>query len=216
MLIADSLTMWEHGRRVVDDIALRVNAGEVVGLLGRNGAGKTTILRMLSGLAEVGVGRIEFQGQDITGLSVQERSRRGLRLVPTEDTVLRGQTVRECLLAVAPGRPVDALLRDYGLAEAADRKAGTLKPGERRRLQISRAMADPPSLLLLDEPFMGPDPIEVGELQALIRRLPERGTAVLFSDHNVRESLDLCDRAYVLHEGRVIKEGTPPEFLGRT
>jgi lipopolysaccharide export system ATP-binding protein len=215
LLRADSLSKVYRRRWVVDGVQLRVDRGEVVGLFGRNGAGKTTTLRMLGGLVGVDEGTVEFRDQDITSLPVDQRSRRGLTLVPHEDSVFRRLTVRDNLLAIDPACRWDALLAEYGLAELAERKAGTLNGGARRRLLICRAMVTAPTLLMLDEPFSGVDPVEVGVLQSLIRRLPLQGTCVLFSDHNVRESLTLCDRVYIMNEGRVLKEGTPGDIESR-
>jgi lipopolysaccharide export system ATP-binding protein len=213
LLRAHSLSKVYRRGRVVDRAWLHVDRGEVVGLFGRNGAGKTTTLRMLAGLVGIDEGTVEFQDRDITSLPVDRRSRLGLTLVPHEDSVFRRLTVRENLLASDPACRSDALLAEYGLEDVADRKAGTLDGGARRRLLICRAMVTAPTVLMLDEPFSGVDPVLVGGLMRLIRNLPRRGTSVLFSDHNVRESLPLCDQAYVLHEGRVLTAGTPGDLL---
>jgi lipopolysaccharide export system ATP-binding protein len=213
LLRAHSLSKVYRRGRVVDRAWLHVDRGEVVGLFGRNGAGKTTTLRMLAGLVGIDEGTVEFQDRDITSLPVDRRSRLGLTLVPHEDSVFRRLTVRENLLAIDPACRSDALLAEYGLEDVADRKAGTLDGGARRRLLICRAMVTAPTVLMLDEPFSGVDPVLVGGLMRLIRNLPRRGTSVLFSDHNVRESLPLCDQAYVLHEGRVLTAGTPGDLL---
>jgi len=212
LLRADSLSKLYRRRRVVDGVRLWVDSAEVVGLFGRNGAGKTTTLRMLAGLAGVNEGTIEFQDRDVTSLPVYQRSRRGLTLVPHEDTVFPRLTVRDNLRAIDRACRSDALLAEYGLEHVADRKAGTLNGGLRRRLLICRGMVTTPTLLMLDEPFSGVDPREVGGLMRLIQRLPIRGTSVLFADHNARESLPLCDRYYFMNEGRILKEGTQWDF----
>lgn len=213
LLSAEALTRIRRGERVLDDVHLRVRRGEVVGVLGRNGAGKTTLLHLLAGLETVDRGSIRFLDRDVTQLSVDARSRAGLVLVMHADSVFRGLTVEENLRAMASERRTSELLAEYGLSKIAGQKAATLPPGERRWLTIARAMAASPSLLLLDEPFSGVDPVAVGELREFIRSLPLRGTSVLFSDHHVRESLSICNRAYILHEGRMLKEGTPADIV---
>jgi lipopolysaccharide export system ATP-binding protein len=213
LLRADSLSKLYRRRRVVDGVRLWVDSAEVVGLFGRNGAGKTTTLRMLAGLVGIDEGTVEFQDRDITSLPVDRRSRLGLTLVPHEDSVFRRLTVRDNLLAIDRACRSDALLAEYGLEDVADRKAGTLDGGARRRLLICRAMVTAPTVLMLDEPFSGVDPMLVLGLMRLIRNLPRRGISVLFADHNVRESLPLCDRAYIMHEGRVLTAGTPGDLL---
>jgi lipopolysaccharide export system ATP-binding protein len=207
-----SLSKVYRRRYVVEKIGLRVNRGEVVGLFGRNGAGKTTTLRMLIGSIKATEGTIELRGEMITTLPVFKRAKKGMGFVPQEDSVFRRLTVEQNLLALDPQCAVRRLLSDFDLTPLADRKAGTLTGGERKRLAICRAMVGAPSLLILDEPFSGVDPREVDLIQDQIRRLPIRGTSVLFSDHNVRESLTLCNRVYILHEGRILKEGTPPDI----
>ncbi len=213
LLSAESLTRIRRGEQVLDDVHLRIRRGEVVGVLGRNGAGKTTLLHLLAGLDRANRGSIHFDDRDVTEWTVDERARAGLVLVLHQDSVFHDLTVEENLRAVAPTCPAADLLGQYGLTKVATRKAATLSGGERRRLTIARAMAASPSLLILDEPFSGVDPVVVGELQGFIRSLPLRGTSVLFSDHNVRESLSICDRAYILHEGRMLKDGTPSDIV---
>ncbi len=212
LLDVQSLSKVYRKRCVVENVSLRMDSGEVVGLMGRNGAGKTTILRLLIGSIKATEGTIGFCGETITTLPVFKRAKKGLGFVPQEDSVFRRLTVEQNLLALDPKCPTGRLLADFGLTALAGRKAGTLKGGERKRLAICRAMVGAPSLLMLDEPFSGVDPREVDLIQDQIRRLPLQGTSVLFSDHNVRESLTLCNRAYILIEGRILKEGTPSEI----
>ncbi|HUR39175.1 MAG TPA: ATP-binding cassette domain-containing protein [Planctomycetota bacterium] len=212
LLNVQSLSKFYRKRCVVDKVSLRVDRGEVVGLFGRYGAGKTTLLQMLIGTIKPFEGTIEASGEPMATLPAYKRARKGMAFVQHEGSVFRGLTVEENLLAVNPKCPARRLLADFDLTPLARRKAGTLKGGEWRRLELCRAMVGAPSLLLLDEPFSGVDPREVGVLQGLIRGMPLRGVSVLFSDHNLRESLPLCDRAYILHEGRILKEGTPPEI----
>lgn len=213
LLSADALTRTSRGRAVVDRVSLRVNRGEVVGVFGKYGAGKTSLLEMLSGLAGVDSGRVEFLDRNVTSLSIQARARLGLVLVPDRDSVFRRMTVTENLRAIDPECETAALLQEYGLTNVVEFRAESLGSGQRKRLQMCRAMLGSPSLLMLDEPFSGLDPMHVAGVADLIRRLPLRGTSVLFSDHNVRESINLCNRAYILHEGRVMKEGTPGDIV---
>ncbi len=209
-------------RKVVDGVSLHVAPGEVVGLLGRNGAGKTTTFRMVIGLVKPNAGRIEFRGDDVTRLPIYKRARRGMGFLPQESSVFQRLTVEENLLAIleAAGAPRAArrgqaakMLEEYGLARLAPQKAHTLSGGETRRLEICRAMITNPAIILLDEPFSGVDPIAVSELQGFIRGLRKRGIGVLLTDHNVSETLRICDRAYIIFEGRVLKTGTPAEIV---
>jgi lipopolysaccharide export system ATP-binding protein len=207
-------------RRVVDGVSLQVDPGEVVGLLGRNGAGKTTTFRMVIGLVKPNDGRILFRGDVVTRMPIYRRSRKGIGYLPQERSVFQRLTVEENLLAVLETRK-DAngdrraraarMLAEYGLTKVSAQKAYTLSGGETRRLEICRAMITNPSILMLDEPFSGVDPIAVGELQSFIRGLRDRGIGVLLTDHNVRETLNVCDRAYIIHEGKVLKNGIPDE-----
>jgi len=209
LLDAQSLSKVYRKRCVVDDVSLRVDSGEIVGLFGRLGAGKTTTLRMVIGSIKATQGTIWFRGELITTLPVFKRARMGMGFVPQEDSVFKCLTVEQNLLALDPKCPSGRLLAYFGLTPLAGRKAGTLTGGERKRLAICRATVRAPSLLLLDEPFSGVDPREVTLIQDQLRRLPLQGTSVLFSDHNVRESLTLRSRAYIMNEGRILKEGTP-------
>jgi lipopolysaccharide export system ATP-binding protein len=222
LLEVDAVTKVYGKRRVVDGVSIQVGPGEVVGLLGRNGAGKTTTFRMVIGLVRPNGGRIGFRGEDVTRLPIFRRARKGMGFLPQEPCIFQRLTVRENLLAILESTPepragrrprADRLLEEYGLAKLADQKAFTLSGGETRRLEICRAMITKPAILLLDEPFSGVDPIAVSELQTFIRHLRDTGVGVLLTDHNVRETLGICDRAYIIYEGRVLKQGSPAEIV---
>jgi len=205
------------GRRtVVDGVHIRVAAGEIVGLLGPNGAGKTTTFYMIVGLIPATRGRVRIDGRDATRLRMHQRARLGLGYLPQEPSVFRKLTVEENILAIveAIGLPrreragrVAAHLHDLGLTELASQKAYTLSGGERRRLEIARALVPRPKFLLMDEPFAGVDPISVAEVQKIVLQLKQRGIGVLITDHNVRETLRIVDRGYIIHRGRVLTEG---------
>ncbi len=210
------------GKKVVDGVSVAVAPGETVGLLGRNGAGKTTTFAMILGLVPQDGGRVLLNGEDVTDLPMYLRARRGLILLPQEPSAFRKLTVAENLMAVLETRPaaaasraarVDEALAEFGLERLAGAKALTLSGGERRRLEIARAMVLEPDFLLLDEPFTGIDPLAVRDLQAVIRSLRDRGVGVLLTDHAVREALAITDRAYILEAGRVLREGTPAEIV---
>jgi lipopolysaccharide export system ATP-binding protein len=209
-------------RKVVDEVSIQVETGEVVGLLGRNGAGKTTTFRMVVGLVRPNGGRIDFKGAEITRLPIFKRARRGMGFLPQEPSVFQRLSVEENLVAILETMGVKRkerraraakMLEEYGLAKLAPQKAYTLSGGETRRLEICRAMLTNPSIILLDEPFSGVDPIAVGELQGFIRQLRDRQIGVLLTDHNVRETLKICNRAYIIDEGRVLKDGPPAEIV---
>lgn len=208
-------------RSVVDGVALNFTAGEVVGLLGPNGAGKTTTFYMIVGLVPATKGRVLIDGHDVTKLRMHERARRGLGYLPQEASIFRKLTVTENILAIAEvtGVPraeraavVRHHLEELSLGHVAKQKAYTLSGGERRRLEIARALVTKPKFLLLDEPFAAIDPISVAEVQKIILQLKQRGIGVVVSDHNVRETLRIVDRAYLIHRGKVLTEGTG-EFL---
>jgi len=208
-------------RAVVNGVDLRVAAGEVVGLLGRNGAGKTTTFYMIVGLVPVTRGQVLINGVDATRLRMHRRARLGIGYLPQEASVFRQLTVEENILAIVetlsvPRRERPARVRrhldDLGLAALAKQKAYTLSGGERRRLEIARALVTTPKFMLMDEPFSGVDPISVADVQRIVLHLKERGIGVLITDHNVRETLNIVDRGYIIHEGRVIAEG-PRDFL---
>jgi lipopolysaccharide export system ATP-binding protein len=211
-----------RARRVVQGASLSVRRGEAVGLLGPNGAGKTTIFYMITGLIIPEGGRIELDGQDITSLPMYQRARLGIGYLPQEASIFRGLTVEENIRAVLevvePDRrkrehQLDALLEEFHITHIRKSPSIALSGGERRRCEIARALAGRPAFMLLDEPFAGIDPIAVGDIQTLVRHLTERGIGVLITDHNVRETLGLIDRAYIIHSGRVLMEGTPEEIV---
>jgi lipopolysaccharide export system ATP-binding protein len=212
-----------YGRKkVVDRVSIRVEEGEIVGLLGPNGAGKTTTFSMILGLVPLDGGRVFLGDEDITDRPMYLRARKGLVLLPQEPSAFRKLTVAENLLAVLetrmPGAAAraaraSAALEELGLEKLAGAKALTLSGGERRRLEIARAMVMDPDYVLLDEPFTGIDPLSVRDLQAIIRRLRAKGLGVLLTDHAVRETLAITDRAYILEGGRVLAEGRPEEIV---
>jgi lipopolysaccharide export system ATP-binding protein len=209
-------------RPVVRSVSLSVKRGEVIGLLGPNGAGKTTCFYMISGLLPTDTGSIEVDGHDITSLPMYRRARMGIGYLPQEASIFRGLTAEENIRATAelieddPMRleaAVEALLAEFGITHVRNTPAIALSGGERRRVEIARALATHPSYILLDEPLAGIDPIAVGEIRDLVRHLKDRGIGVLITDHNVRDALEIIDRAYILHDGRVLKEGTPAEIV---
>ncbi len=217
LLTVENVTKVYGKRRVVDGVSVAVDRGEVVGLLGRNGAGKTTTFRMVIGLTRPTDGTIRFNDQDVTRHPIYRRARLGMGFLPQEPSVFQRLTVEENLLAilettVLPNgerrKKAAALLEEYGLARLAPQKAYTLSGGETRRLEICRAMITLPSIILLDEPFSGVDPIAVGDLQRFILHMKERQIGVLLTDHNVAETLRICDRSYIIKDGRVLREGT--------
>jgi lipopolysaccharide export system ATP-binding protein len=218
LLRAEGLTKSFVGRRVVDDVTIEVRAGEVVGLLGPNGAGKTTSFHMIVGLTRPDAGRVFLDGTDVTPLPMYERARRGIGYLPQEASVFRKLTVEQNILAILETLALTAaeraerlrqLLDELGIAKLAKSKAQALSGGERRRLEITRALVISPSFMLLDEPFAGIDPIAVVDIQGIVSQLKRRGIGVLITDHNVRETLGICDRAYIVNEGTVLEEGTP-------
>lgn len=222
-LRALGLSKKYRGRVVADDITLDVSSGEVVGLLGPNGAGKTTCFYMIVGLVPLEKGRIELDGQDIGPLPMHERARRGVGYLPQEASVFRKLSVEDNILAILETRrdlsPVErkqrleALLQELHITERRKTLGISLSGGERRRVEIARALATDPRFILLDEPFAGVDPISVIDIQQHILHLKQRGIGVLITDHNVRETLKICDRAYILSEGRVLTHGTPQQIL---
>lgn len=215
-IIASELVKAFHGRRVVDGVNLSVGRGEVVGLLGPNGAGKTTTFYMIVGLERSDGGRIELDGRDISGLPMYRRARLGIGYLAQEASVFRKLTVEQNVLAIleAVGVPpehrrarVEELLSEFRIDEVRNRFGYQLSGGERRRTEIARALAADPAFLLLDEPFAGVDPIAVADLQEVIAHLRTRGLGLLITDHNVRETLEITDRAYIMHEGRILVDG---------
>ncbi|MBF0528152.1 MAG: LPS export ABC transporter ATP-binding protein [Deltaproteobacteria bacterium] len=208
-------------RRVVDHVDLYVDKSEIVGLLGPNGAGKTTTFYMTVGLIPPDEGRVYLNSRDITALPMYMRARQGLSYLPQEASIFRKLTVEENLLAILETmrlprleqkRRLDALLTDLGVTHLAKHKAYSLSGGERRRVEIARALVISPLFILLDEPFAGIDPLAVIDIQNIIRQLKDRGIGVMISDHNVRETLGVCDRAYILNAGAVLEEGSPQKI----
>ena len=227
-LEAEHLAKSYGARRVVKDVHLAVGAGEVVGLLGPNGAGKTTTFYMVVGLVRADEGVIRIDGREVERLPIHQRARLGLSYLPQEASIFRKLTVEENIRAVlelqlgADGRPLkkaaidellNGLLQDLAIDKLRDSPAPALSGGERRRVEIARALATQPRFILLDEPFAGVDPIAVIEIQRIISFLRARGIGVLITDHNVRETLGICDRAYIISEGSVLAEGTPHEIV---
>ena len=213
-----------QSRRVVDDVSLRIESGQVVGLLGPNGAGKTTCFYMIVGIIPCGTGRIEIDGVDLTGKPMHVRARYGLGYLPQDASIFRKLTVAENIMAVLEIRrdldhtdrheQLEALLHELHVSHLADQPGISLSGGERRRVEIARALAADPRFILLDEPFAGVDPISVVDIQHIIEHLSERGIGVLITDHNVRETLGICHHAYILSEGHIIASGEPQAILG--
>jgi lipopolysaccharide export system ATP-binding protein len=221
-LEAHMLAKSYRRRPVVRNVSISVQRGEAVGLLGPNGAGKTTVFYMITGLIAADRGIISLDGEDITHLPMYQRARLGLGYLPQESSVFRGLTVEQNLRAVLELHEPDKAARERKLRELCDEfsishlrrsPAVALSGGERRRLEIARALAGEPQFMLLDEPFAGIDPIAVGDIRQLVRQLTDRGIGVLITDHNVRETLGLIDRALILHEGQVLTEGAPQEIV---
>jgi lipopolysaccharide export system ATP-binding protein len=221
-LVARNLGKRFKKRPVVRDVSLTVQRGEVVGLLGPNGAGKTTCFYMITGLIAPDVGAIQLDGQDITDLPMYRRARLGVGYLPQEASIFRGLTVEANIRAVlevvekdAAAREtyLDDLLAEFSISHLRRAPALALSGGERRRVEIARALASQPSFILLDEPLAGIDPIAVGDIRDLVAHLKDRGIGVLITDHNVRETLEIVDRAYIMHDGRVLMEGRPNEIV---
>jgi len=221
-LSAESLRKRYKSRTVVQDVSLSVSSGEVVGLLGPNGAGKTTCFYMIVGLVAADAGRIHLDGKELTHLPIHRRARLGISYLPQENSVFRKLTVEENVQAVLElqglaGEEVEVrlveLLTDLNITHLRKHPALALSGGERRRLEIARALGTRPSFILLDEPFAGVDPIAVLDIQRIIRFLKERSIGVLITDHNVRETLGICDRAYIMNDGAVLASGHPDEIV---
>jgi lipopolysaccharide export system ATP-binding protein len=223
MLVVQGLRKTYRSRPVVRDFALTLDAGEVVGLLGPNGAGKTTCFYMIVGLVPADAGEIVLDGRDITTEPMYTRAKLGVGYLPQEPSVFRKLTVADNLRLVlelrgdldADGRQreLESLMDELQVAHVSEQIGVSLSGGERRRVEIARALAARPRLMLLDEPFAGVDPISVGEIQRIVTHLKNRGIGVLITDHNVRETLGICDRAYILHEGGVLAQGAPDALL---
>ncbi len=221
-LTVDNLVKSFKKRPVVSGISLNVKRGEVVGLLGPNGAGKTTVFYMITGLIPPDEGRIVLDGEDITRLPMYRRARLGIGYLPQEASIFRGLTVEKNILAVLelvePDKKLrterlEALLEEFKITKVRKSPSIALSGGERRRVEIARALASSPSFMLLDEPFAGIDPIAIADIRDLVRHLTDRGIGVLITDHNVRETLGLVKRAYIIHEGQLLAEGTPEDII---
>ena len=220
--MATGLVKSFGGRRVVDDVSVNLVRGEAVGLLGPNGAGKTTVFYMIVGLISADAGKILFDGYDVTKLPMYRRARLGIGYLPQEASIFRGLTVedniRAVLEVVEPKRrrreeELDALLDEFNIERVRHSPAIALSGGERRRCEIARSLATRPAYMLLDEPFAGIDPIALSDIQALVRHLTRRGIGVLITDHNVRETLGLVDRAYIVHSGKILMEGGADDIV---
>ena len=211
------------GRQVVKDTSLTVRSGEIVGLLGPNGAGKTTSFYMIIGLVKADAGQVLLDDADISQAPMHERARKGIGYLPQEPSVFRKLSVADNIMAILEARPeldrgarqgrLDALLAEFHLTHLQKTPGMSLSGGERRRVEIARALATEPAFMLLDEPFAGVDPISVNDIKSLIKTLSARGIGILITDHNVRETLDICERAYIVNAGSVLAEGTPAAIL---
>ena len=223
VLAAKGLAKSYRGRRVVNGMSMSVNAGEIIGLLGPNGAGKTTCFYLMVGLVASDEGRITLCGSDVTSLPIHLRARQGLGYLPQEASIFRRLSVEDNLMAIIETRDdLDAekqhalceeLLREFHITHLRSSLGQSLSGGERRRVEIARALATDPKVILLDEPFAGVDPISISDIKAIITHLRDRGLGVLITDHNVRETLDICERAYIVSEGSVIAEGDAQSIL---
>jgi len=223
-LIASNLAKAYKGREVVQDVSLQIESGQVVGLLGPNGAGKTTCFYMIIGIIQADRGTVELNGEDITPLSMHERARHGIGYLPQEASIFRKLTVGDNILAILETRPDlnrserlkrrDDLLEEFHVQHLRDSLGQSLSGGERRRIEIARALATEPDFILLDEPFAGVDPISVADIKQIINHLRDRGIGVLITDHNVRDTLDICEKAFIVGEGHIIASGTAEDVLG--
>ncbi|MFB0526202.1 MAG: LPS export ABC transporter ATP-binding protein [bacterium] len=221
-LLARGLVKTYSHRKIVDDVEIEINPGEVVGLLGPNGAGKTTTFYMIVGLLSPDKGRIFLEGRDITELPMYKRARQGIGYLSQEPSIFRRLSVRENIWAILETtsltrsekkEKLKSLLRELGVEHLAENKACLLSGGEKRRVEISRALVTTPQYILLDEPFVGIDPITTVEIQQIVARLKNNGLGVLVTDHNVRETLEIIDRAYIMYEGKILLSGTAKELL---
>lgn len=223
MLKAENLKKTYKGKSVINDISLSVKHGEIVGLLGPNGAGKTTCFYLILGLVNQNSGKVSIDGDDLTRLPIHGRARKGVGYLPQDPSIFKNLNVEENILAVietqksiSPKERIDLLenlLAEFNIVHIRKSLGITLSGGERRRVEIARALASNPKFILLDEPFAGVDPISVNDIKKVINQLKSRGIGILITDHNVRETLDICERAYIIGEGRVIAEGTSNDIL---
>ena len=223
ILRADNLAKSYKGRKVVSDISIEIQSGEIIGLLGPNGAGKTTSFYMITGLIKPDQGKITIDDEDLSRAPMHERARKGLGYLPQEASIFRKLTVKENILAILETREAlseaqreekaQSLMEEFNIAHIAETSGMSLSGGERRRTEIARALATDPSFMLLDEPFAGVDPISVNDIKQIIHDLSARGIGILVTDHNVRETLDICEKAYIVSEGSILASGTPKEIL---
>jgi lipopolysaccharide export system ATP-binding protein len=222
-LRAEHLAKSYKGRKVVSDTSIEVNSGEIIGLLGPNGAGKTTSFYMIIGLVRADHGKVSIDGKDVTREPMHERARKGLGYLPQEASIFRKLSVRDNILAILETRPelnrqqreqkAEDLMAEFHIGHLRDTLGMSLSGGERRRAEIARALATDPAFILLDEPFAGVDPISVNDIKQIISKLSDRGIGILITDHNVRETLEICQKAYIVSEGSVLASGTPGEIL---
>ena len=223
MLVAEQLSKRYRGRAVVHGVTMEVARGEIVGLLGPNGAGKTTCFYMVVGLVPADSGRIRIGETDLTRANMHQRARKGLGYLPQEASIFRKLSVADNIMAILELRrdlnreqrrnELGRLMDEFHVSHLADQPGVSLSGGERRRVEIARALAGNPNFILLDEPFAGVDPISVGEIQRIVKQLTESNIGILITDHNVRETLGICDRAYIISEGRVLTEGRPEDVM---
>ena len=223
VLTASNLAKSFRGRAVVNDVSLQIASGQIVGLLGPNGAGKTTCFYMIVGIIPADRGRITIDGQDLTRLSMHGRARRGIGYLPQEASIFRRLSVADNIMAILESRAdlkksqrlqkMEELLEEFHVAHIRDNTGLSLSGGERRRVEIARALATEPDFILLDEPFAGVDPISVNDIKQIITHLQSRGIGILITDHNVRETLDICEKAYIVGEGHIIAAGTAQDIL---
>ena len=222
-LRANSLAKTYRGRTVIHDVSLSINSGQIVGLLGPNGAGKTTCFYMIIGIIPADRGNITINGADITALTMHQRARRGIGYLPQEASIFRRLTVGDNILAILETRSDldkkqrlarrDELMEEFNVQHLRESLGQSLSGGERRRIEIARALATEPDFIMLDEPFAGVDPISVTDIKEIINQLCDKGIGVLITDHNVRDTLDICEKAYIVGEGRIIASGTTKEVL---
>lgn len=223
VLAAKNLAKIYSGKKVVSDVSFHVAAGEIVGLLGPNGAGKTTSFYMVVGLVNADGGEVYLGDENITASAMHDRAKMGIGYLPQEASVFRKMSVENNLLSILELNPsltreqqhekMNSLLEEFKITHIRNNLGMSLSGGERRRVEIARALANEPEFILLDEPFAGVDPISVGEIKGIIKQLKERGLGVLITDHNVRETLDVCERAYIVESGQILAEGSPAEIL---
>ena len=223
MLSAHNLAKNFKGRDVVKDVSIEISQSQIVGLLGPNGAGKTTCFYMIVGLIQADSGRVLLNQKDMTKLAIHDRARHGLSYLPQESSIFRNLTVEENVLAILQARQeltreerekkLEQLLEEFSIVHIRNSKGMSLSGGERRRTEIARTMATDPKFILLDEPFAGVDPISVSDIKTIINQLKERGIGILLTDHNVRETLDICEKAYIVSEGRLIADGDASAIL---